>query len=267
MNLKSTILAFATLFLWQAGQAQKTVSIYLESYKKRSFITFSSDTLPYRLLFPENYDKKKKYPLVLFLHGAGERGKDNELQLVHGASMFLTEKNRTKYPCIVLIPQCPTEGYWVNGDVDRSVNPHKFSIDYTQPSPWPLNAAISLTRGLMQEEAVDTNRIYIMGLSMGGMGTFQAVHQNPGLFAAAIPICGGGDTQQYNEAAKTTKFWVFHGDADSVVPVDDSRNMVKALKALDFSVKYKEYKGVDHNSWDSAFKEKKFLKWLFKQKK
>ncbi|WP_373512278.1 prolyl oligopeptidase family serine peptidase [Persicitalea sp.] len=246
------------LFLAYCSYAQN-----LDQYEKREFKTDEGNTLPYRLLFPENYDKAQKYPLILFLHGAGERGNDNEKQLVHGANMFLDAQNRERFPAIVVMPQCPEESYWSSVKVDRDKRPMTFNFDYSNSSNWPLEAAYDLVKQMVGEESVDTRRLYIMGLSMGGMGTFEQVYRHPKAFAAAAPICSGADVAAYDKRVRKTPFWVFHGDADSVVPVKNSREIVEKLKTVKVPVKYTEYPGVNHNSWDNAFAEPELLPWLF----
>ena len=162
----------------------------LSSYQKRTYVNDKKDTLRYRILLPEHYDKTKKYPLVLFLHGAGERGRDNEKQLTHGAKLFLSPEARKNFPCIVVFPQCPSESYWSSVKADRSTSPIVFDFDYSRPSNPPLLSSIELVNQLVKEEGGDKKRIYITGLSMGGMGTLEAVYRFPKLFAAAMPICG-----------------------------------------------------------------------------
>lgn len=249
---------FLLLSLLNTAQAQD-----LSQYEKREFRTADGNTLPYRLLFPKNYEKSKKYPLILFLHGAGERGTDNEKQLVHGAKMFLEAPNRKRFPAIVVMPQCPEDSYWASVKVDRDKRPMTFEFDYSRPSNWPLVAAYDLVKQLVGEESVDKHRLYLMGLSMGGMGTFEQVFSHPKTFAAAVPICGGADVDAYDKRVCKTPFWVFHGDADSVVPVENSRRIVEKLKDLKAPVQYTEYPGVNHNSWDNAFAEPQLLPWLF----
>jgi predicted peptidase len=231
-------------------------------YQKKVFQASNGLALPYRLLLPQDYDPQKKYPLILFLHGAGERGNDNEKQLVHGAKLFLTAENRKNFPAIVIAPQCPAENYWGSVSVDRTTSPFTLSFDYSRPATTALSAAIELAKKIIAEEGVDKKRVYITGLSMGGMGTFEAVYRYPKLFAAAAPVCGGGDASRYTKQAAKIPFWIFHGDADAVVSVNESRAMVSKLKSLKASVKYTEYGGVNHNSWDNAFAEPDFVKWL-----
>ncbi|MBX2916086.1 MAG: prolyl oligopeptidase family serine peptidase [Cyclobacteriaceae bacterium] len=231
-------------------------------YQKKLFQASNGLALPYRILLPLDYDSNKKYPLILFLHGAGERGSDNEKQLVHGAKVFLTPENRKNFPAIVVAPQCPIDNYWGSVAVDRTTSPFTLSFDYTRPATTALTAAIELVKKIIAEEGVDKKRVYITGLSMGGMGTFEAVYRYPKLFAAAAPVCGGGDANRYTKQAAKIPFWIFHGDADAVVSVKESRAMVAKLKSLKASVKYTEYGGVNHNSWDNAFAEPDFVKWL-----
>jgi predicted peptidase len=233
----------------------------LSLFLKKEFSGPGGKKLPYRILFPEQYHKSKKYPLVLVLHGAGERGKDNEKQLIHGSNLFLDSAVRKNYPAIVVFPQCPEESYWSSVEIDRSKTPPDFDFDYTRPATEPLTQAMLLLEQLIREENVETECVYITGLSMGGMGTFEAVHRFPDTFAAALPICGGGDTARYHKVK--TPFWVFHGTDDGVVDVNYSRAMVAKLKEEKVKVTYTEYPGVNHNSWDSAFTEPDFLKWMF----
>jgi predicted peptidase len=236
-------------------------------YEKKEYTSSNGKVLPYRILYPEQYDKSKKYPLILFLHGAGERGSDNEKQLIHGATLFTADGNRKKFPCIVVFPQCPTDSSWTSVKVDRGKTPLSFHFDYTAPEKWPLNAAIELFKKIKNEESVDKSRLYITGLSMGGMGTFEAEYRYPNMFAVAMPICGGGDTTHYDKRVEKTSFWIFHGDSDAVVNVEESRAMVRKLQSLHIDVKYTEYPGVGHNSWDNAFAEPTFLSWMFAHKR
>jgi len=253
---------FDFLDRWQAATTTD-ISLY-----QKAVFSDSTGTLPYRILYPENYDRSKKYPLVLFLHGAGERGSDNENQLVHGASLFLKNENRKDYPCIVVFPQCPAGSYWSGAKVDRSKYPISLKFDYAGTGMTDaLRMTLDLTKSLLKKEAVDTGRVYVTGLSMGGMGTFEAVWRQPDLFAAAAPICGGGDSGAYAKNPPNIPFWIFHGAVDAVVKVEQSREMHDRLKSLGADVKYTEYPAVNHNSWDYVFEEEEFLKWLFSQQK
>lgn len=234
-------------------------------FKKHVHITTEGDTVPYRLLLPEHYDSLRQYPIILFLHGAGERGDDNEAQLTHGASSFLKDTNRSKHPSIVIAPQCPKDSYWASVEVDRSQYPLTLTFDYTRDMTYALKAALDILDKTIVDKSADPKRVYITGLSMGGMGTFEAVYKRPELFAAAIPICGGGDDQAYSNMDINTPFWIFHGDADQVVEVNHSRKLYDILKEQHTPVQYTEYPNVNHNSWDKAYREEMLFTWLYSQ--
>ena len=246
---------------------KKNVDHALDVYEKKEFVFAEGKTLPYRILYPANYDKTKKYPLLLFLHGAGERGKDNEKQLAWGSKLFITDENRKNFPAIVVFPQCPEESFWAVTKIDRSTTPFKIEFDYTAEPNWPLAAANELVKKISKEESVDKSRIYISGLSMGGMGTFESVYRYPDIYAAALPICGGGDVNHYDKRVAKVPFWVFHGAADAVVNVKLSQEMVEKLKSLKAEVRYSEYPGVNHDSWKNAFAEPDYLSWMLLHKK
>lgn len=216
-------------------------------------------TLRYRLLKPAQYDANKKYPLVVFLHGAGERGDDNKAQLKHVASIFTTPQNLAKYPCFVLAPQCPNNQKW--SEVDWGASTHKQPKDPSKP----MALAMKVIDQLEKDYSIDTSRVYIMGLSMGGYGTWDALGRYPGKFAAGVPICGGGDETMAATIAKTP-VWVFHGGSDTTVKTVRSRNMVEAIRKAGGTPKYTEYPGVGHDSWTPATKEPQLLPWLFEQK-
>jgi len=254
--------AFICLFL-----AIQAFSQELSLFEKKTYVGPMGQVLPYRILYPEGFDKTKKYPLVLFLHGAGERGNDNEKQLTHGAKLFLADENRKQYPAIVIFPQCPAESFWSTVKIDNTKTPREFTFDYTRKPNVPLVSAIEVVKQVMTAGSVDKKRVYIAGLSMGGMGTFEALYHYPKMFAAALPICGGGDATHYDKRIKKTSFWVFHGAVDAVVDVKYSRQMVERLKQLKADVRYSEYPDVNHNSWDNAFAEPDFMKWMFDHKK
>ncbi len=215
-------------------------------------------SLPYRLLVPAKIEEGKKYPLVIFLHGAGERGTDNEKQLVHGIPDFV--KNREKYPAFVIAPQCPANKKWA--EVDWSAKTHTLP---KEPSD-PAKLLLALLETFIKEKPVDSKRIYLTGLSMGGYGTWDLIARKPEFFAAAAPVCGGGD-EATAEKIKNVPLWVFHGDKDTVVIPERSRNMVEAIKKAGGKPKYTEYKGVGHDSWVKAYSDPEFFAWLFAQKK
>ena len=233
--------------------------VFAADFGYENFKVDQLGTLPYRILLPKNFDAQKgDYPLLIFLHGAGERGTDNEAQLTHGKKFFADAANR--YGCIVVAPQCPNKKlwaghYWTDEDLTLTDEP---SV--------PMQLLDRLIDSLVQRNLADEDRIYIMGLSMGGFGTWDAIQRWPNRFAAAMPICGGGDVARAESIAKVP-IWNFHGAVDSVVPVDRSRKMVEALKKAGSKVRYSEYPGVDHGSWVNAFAEPDVLDWMTHQKR
>ena len=234
-------------------------------FKNASFM-FDGHTLPYQIMYPENYDESKQYPLVVFLHGAGERGNDNQKQLTHG-KQFLIDNLQSVYPAIVIAPQCPADSYWAN--VVRHQIDDKMTLTFglSDGITEPMSTLIALVQNWLTSGKVDSNQVYVGGLSMGGMGTLELLWRLPDTFSAAFPICGGADLSKLPLYAHNTAVWVFHGSADSVVPVENSRNIYKRLKELGCDAEYTEYEGVNHNSWDNAFREKGLASWLFKHKK
>jgi poly(3-hydroxybutyrate) depolymerase len=228
-------------------------------FEKRTFTDPNKKTLPYCLLKPDNYDPKTKYPLVLFLHGAGERGYDNEKQLVHGVMEFAKDDVRKKYPCFVVAPQCPENQKWC--DVDWGAAKH----DMPKKPSESMRLTLELLTALQKEFSIDPNRLYVTGLSMGGYGTWDAISRHPDLFAAAVPVCGGGDEKLAEKIAKVP-IWVFHGGKDETVMPARSRNMVEALKKAGGKPKYTEYPDIGHDSWVPAYKDTDMHAWLFAQK-
>lgn len=237
----------------------------LSLFVKKQFIT-NGDTLLYRLLLPENYDAGKKYPLVFFLHGAGERGNDNEAQLVHGAKLFLDPATRKNYPAIVVFPQCPKNSFWSNVDFKMENGKREFYFKTDGEPTLAMKLAKELLYFIEKTYPVNKKKIYAGGLSMGGMGTFEIVRRNPKLFAAAFPICGGANPATAPQLKKVN-WWVFHGAKDDVVPPSLSEKMVEALRTVKAAVKFTLYPDANHNSWDAAFAEPELLAWLFAQKK
>lgn len=232
-----------------------------ELYQKRQF-TYKEKTLPYRILFPENYDRTKNYPLVVFLHGAGERGNDNEKQLVHGSWLFTNEQSRQKHPAIVIFPQCPSEGYWA----PITERKDGFSYPENAPATTPMQLLIRLISELEKKEAVDKSRIYVTGLSMGGMGTFDLITRYPRKFAAALPICGGVNVKRLKKIVRMP-IRIYHGDADQIVSPEHSKNAYVELKASGAqNVELFMFPNVGHDSWTSAFAQDDFLNWMFSNK-
>jgi predicted peptidase len=215
----------------------------------------------YRLLGPKSITPGTRYPLVIFLHGAGERGNDNLSQLKYFPTWMAEQSARQAHPCFVLAPQCRDEQKWV--DVDWS------KIESTPQSPTPtvdMLAVIAALEDTLQREPIDPARIYLTGLSMGGYGSWDLAARMPDRFAAVLPICGGGD-EATAAKIKDLPIWCFHGDADTAVRVERSRTMIEALRAAGGAPKYSELAGVGHDSWTPAYRDPDVLAWIFAQKK
>jgi predicted peptidase len=228
-------------------------------------VTISGITYRYQVYIPANFSSQKKWPVILFLHGKGERGADGLLQTDVGIAHAI-RTNPSHFPFIVVLPQCRDVNIW--GDPDMEIQ------------------ALAALEMSLKEFHGDRNRVYLTGLSMGGFGTWDFAARNPGRFAALVPICSGvrpvKDWPQlrvtkvddpriadpYAEIARrvgSTPVWIFHGDADQAVPVEESRHMAEALKAAGGNFKYTEYPGVNHNSWDKAYAEPELVPWLLSQ--
>ncbi len=231
----------------------------LESrFEGKTFQAENGLNLGYRQLSPQKIEKGETYPLVIFLHGAGERGDDNAKQLVHVAQELATDAMQSRHPCFVVAPQAPNETRWV--EVDWGLESHKMP---TKPS-MPLAATFELLGQLKKDLPIDANRVYICGLSMGGFGVWDALQRQPEEFAAAVSICGGGDPALAKKFVNVP-VWAFHGDADGAVKVNRSREMVQAHRKLGGSAMYTEYPGVGHNSWDVTAENRLVWDWLFSQ--
>ncbi len=201
--------------------------------------------LPYLLRVPKDLKNGGKYPLLLFLHGAGEKGNDNQKQLKHDPTKLAPKGVFEKNPMIVVAPQCPADQFW---------------------SGPTLETVIKMVKDFQKELPVDAQRIYITGLSMGGYGTWSALAMEPKLFAAAIPICGGGDPASVHKFDKVP-IWAFHNDGDPTVTVEGSRSMIAALKKAGGDPKYTEYQSTQHDAWSRTYKDPGLWEWLHSQKR
>jgi predicted peptidase len=221
-------------------------------------------TYRYQVFVPSNWNKKVKWPVILFLHGYGEEGDDGVVQTQVGLATAI-RNHVDRFPFVVVFPQCRKKDWWTNPAMEAQ--------------------ALKALDQTMREFKGDPQRVYLTGLSMGGYGTWAVGSQNPGRFAALVPICGGirlpaghdianahntdDSADPYAAVAQKigkTPVWVFHGGADPVVPVTESRQMDEALKTAGGNVRYTEYPGVGHNSWDKAYSDPELFTWLLGQK-
>jgi len=200
------------------------------------------------------------YPLVIFLHGSGERGTQNHEQMTNGVHAFCEKWMREQHPHYLLAPQCPPDIRWGGSNKDWQT--------LYQPEPTaPGRMVLELVEKMLQEHPdIDPKRVYITGLSMGGFGTFDLLSRRPDLFAAGLPICGGGDPV-YADKIKNIPLWVFHGSLDEVVFPRCSRQIVNALKKSGGNVKYTEYSTMRHDIWNVTYYNPAVLEWLFAQHK
>lgn len=201
--------------------------------------------LPYLLYLPPTYNhenKAEKWPLLLFLHGMGGRGDDLKLVGHHGLPRLMSEGQ--DFPFIIATPQCPLDKHWRYDDM------------------------VELLAALLDELAhayhVDSDRVLVTGLSMGGFGTWSLIQRYPQHFAAAVPICGGGDPARA-DAICHLPIWVFHGAKDDTVQLDYSQKMVDALQDCGSDVRFTVYPDVRHNSWDPAYATPELYTWLLAQ--
>lgn len=192
--------------------------------------------------FPENVGGLEKYPLLLFLHGAGERGTDVELMALHGPLKHA--QNGKEFPFIIAAPQCPADNYWTA---------------YIES----LNTYLD---NLIEEYPIDPDRIYLTGISMGGCGTWQWALANPERFAAIAPVCGIG-IPWYAERLKNMPVWAFHGEQDGCIPCHHSVEMVNAIQAVGGNARLTTYPEIGHNAWDPAYENEELYRWLLSQKK
>lgn len=230
-------------------------------FSRQRFVSEKGDTLLYRMLGPD-YDTVRRFPLVVFLHGSGERGNDNESQLQWGVGAFASDENMSNFPAYVIAPQCPTGQGW--GSFTGYGDPQAIRLA-PQPSR-PMELVIALVKRLCATTNIDTNRIYITGLSMGGIGTFDALQRYPNLFAAGVPVCGAGDLAGAS-VFKSVPLWIYHGAEDPAVKPEYSIEMLRALNKAGARPGFTMLPEVGHFSWIAAFNDRMMLQWMFRQRR
>jgi predicted peptidase len=217
--------------------------------------------LPYRLFVPAGYSDARRYPLIVFLHGSGSNGSDNLRQLTPSVGVIIGRVQSIE-PAFVFVPQAPEGDKWVS----RSVGPtfHNYRQEDRPQSP-AAQLVLAGIDELQATYAIDPDRIYLTGASAGGAGTWDLISRNgTGRFAAAVPVTGANDPSRAAVIARLP-IWAFHGAEDAVSPVENTREMVRNLRALGSPVKYTEYPGVGHDSWTRAYAEPELFTWLFAQ--
>jgi poly(3-hydroxybutyrate) depolymerase len=228
-----------------------SISMAADAATRDDFLYGNTDdgsNLPFRYFVPPGYDPAQAYPLILFLHGAGERGNDNEAQLnnnANGAMRLLDDANLALQPVFMIAPQCPTDGWW---------------------SGSTLASAVGIVDQIAASYHIDPDRVYVTGLSMGGMGTWSAVSADPGRFAAAVPMSGNGDTSAAPSVA-AIPFWFFHAANDGTVGVEGSDNLVAALRNAGADVVYTRYDTGGHGIWPVAYTHPMLFAWIVSQQR
>jgi predicted esterase len=246
-------------------QAKINYDIPLDQHsftQRAAYADSKGNTLPYNLLVPwhQKLDGSQKYPLVVFLHGSGERGVSNHDHMKNGVHAFCEKDVREQHPCYLLVPQCPEEDTWGGHGSD-------WKPKFMENTPQTQRLLVELIEKMLRENPnIDPKRVYITGLSMGGYGTFDLLARRPDLFAAGMPLCGAGDTSTVARM-KDIPIWVFHGRLDDAVFPIESQRMVKALQEVGGKVKYTEYSTLYHSIWDATYYNPAVLEWLFAQKK
>jgi predicted peptidase len=214
-------------------------------------------TLPYRLLKPKHLEAGKTYPIILYLHGAAARGEDNLKPLEWGPLLFLEPPLRDQHDFFLVVPQCPRDAGWLSMALGLRSGAKESEA---------LQLALELvTDALPKEFPIDSKRRYLTGVSMGGYAVWVTLVRRPGLFAAAVPVCSGGDARTVTVAAARCPVWAFHSDDDHLMPVQSVRDLVNAWRTCGGVAKYTEYTGLKHSSWKKAYTEMDLFDWLFQQ--
>jgi predicted peptidase len=225
-------------------------------FRKNTYADKTGKKMPYRLFVPPDYNAQKKYPLILWLHGAAGRGFDNKTQISGGnepgTHIWTTSANQAQLPAFVLAPQCPQDHFWSEPETNE-ISPE-------------LQMALDILVSVQKDFSIDPDRIYVAGQSMGGLGVWALLQSQPHRWAAALVLCAY-DNFTNAKAITSVPLWVFQGDADMVVPVDFVREMVKELKKSGSQLRYSEYHGVGHEVWMRAFAEPDLVPWIAAQKR
>jgi predicted peptidase len=263
-NLRFTLVLCLSFLTASLAPLSRTAALTHETGFIDRTLRLHGTTYKYQVFLPESWSPKQKWPIILFLHGYGERGSDGLLQTDVGLPHAIRQ-SRSRFPTIVVIPQCQMGHWWTQREME--------------------DMALATLAATAKEFNGDPKRTYLTGLSMGGYATWDLASRYPHKFAAVMPICGGiipsqdlikdfpdlakdaypDDPKSYAEVAKKigkTPVWIFHGAADETVPVENSRKMNDALKAVGGDVRYTEYPGLGHNSWDKAYAEPELMSWL-----
>lgn len=231
-------------------------------FEPREYESEDDEIMPYRLYVPMDYDATKKYPVLIFLHGAGERGDNNAKQLGNLLPRAFSQANTPLDQAIIIAPQCPTGQQWVNTPWAKG----DYRIDNIKESD-AARLALEILDAVAEEFSTDDKRYYITGLSMGGFGTWDIIMRHSEIFAGAVPICGGADSTK-GATVKDVPIWTVHDPSDPTVPYSGTKVMVDAIKAAGGTkIKFDSPSGYGHGSWNYVANSKDIYKWLFEQTK
>ena len=225
--------------------------------------TYKGDwVMPYRLFRPEATGKQ---PLVVYLHGSGGQGDDNERQLglgnIFGTRVWILPENQRAHPCYVLVPQ--SNRGWVRYDPAKM---EKGIYEIVPGQGQGVSMALGVVDAVRRQFSIDDSRIYVTGQSMGGAGTWNMIASRPRFFAAAVPLCGS-TSKDDGTGSLETPLWNFHGDSDQTVPVVFSRERIAAREKAGGHPLSTEYEGVDHNVWEWAYSEPGLVSWVFSRRR
>ena len=232
-----------------------------QAFSNETLVSSDGYVMPYRLYVPKNYDCGETYPLMIFLHGAGERGSDNKLNIEVALPHVFDSESSPARKSIIIAPQCPEDRQWVYTPWERG----NYSVDEIVESR-ECEAVMEILKTVASVYNVDRSRIYVTGLSMGGFGTWDLMARHSDIFAAGMPVCGGGDPSMA-KAYASIPIRTFHGAHDGAVPVDGTRELYAAIKAAGGRIKYVEFEDMDHGIWDDVYSDRGNIWWLFSQVK
>jgi predicted peptidase len=219
--------------------------------------------LPYRLFVPQGYTAKKRYPLVVYLHGAGGRGDDNVRHLSDDVAELISERVQALGEFFVLAPQCPLGDEWVNRH--DSVPFHNYDQSKVPESPASL-MTFEVIEQLKASYSIEPERLYVTGYSMGGSGTWDFVTRHPRIFAAAVPVTGVNDPSRASTLSGLS-VWAFHGEKDGVSPVENTRTMVRRLRELGAEIRFSELPNVGHDSNRFVYHDLDLYRWMLSQRR
>ena len=260
--MRPTVRIALTLVMALSATGSLAAPDVVSRYKARSYTDDAGEMLPYRLFIPASYNRETRYPLVVYLHGSADRGRDNNSQIANDcvADVLSRSSVQAAHPSFVLAPQAPVGTQW----------------GFYKGNPTPADLVVGTVQRLEREYSIDPNRIYLTGFSMGALGTFFLLGRYPDLFAAAVPLAGGGDPAIARDIARIP-LWAFHGDHDYFVPISGpvrdglavygTRNMIEAMRAAGGAPRYTEMKAYGHLISCWVFDNPRLLRWLFSQRR